>query len=183
MKLLSKAVFVTLVLVGVAASGAHAQGGIGFYGVGGRLFYVNPEDVDGTIGFGAFANLGQIGENMNLEAALDYWSKSAKEGGVGASFSDIAIMGVVKYMLGAADAQMRPYVLAGAGLHFLKVEVDLGFLGSASDSDTKLGIDAGAGVLYMMNEKMDIIAEIKYRLVSDLNQLVISVGGVFALGK
>jgi len=61
MRLLSKIVFVALVLVGVAASETQAQGGIGFYGVGGRLFYVNPEDVDATIGLGAFANLGQIG--------------------------------------------------------------------------------------------------------------------------
>ncbi len=183
MKSFAKICVAVFLLMGVMANEAHAQGGIGLYGAGARLFYVNPEDVEATLGFGAFANLGQIGENMSLEAMLDFWSKSAKEAGLGASFRDLAIMGVVKYMFGTSDGQLQPYALAGAGLHFLSAEVDLGFLGSASNTETKIGIDAGAGVVYMLNEKMDIIAEIKYRLVSDWNQLVISVGGSFALGQ
>ena len=83
-----------LVLVaafGLAASPAWAQSDLGFKRLGAAVGYVSPEDLDGTIGFGAFADLGTITPRIGLEARMDYWSQSEEAFGAEASISDLTL--------------------------------------------------------------------------------------------
>jgi len=174
---------VVAVLLAVSSTATYAQMQLGFNGVGGRLFFVKPSDVDGTIGLSGIADLGTLAPNMRLQGAIDFWSKSAKENGIGASFRDIALCAAVQYMLGQATGVMQPYLTGGLGIHFLTADVDLGYLGSASDTSTKIGIDAGGGVMYQAAPNIDVVAEAKYRIVSDINQFAVFVGALFHLTK
>jgi len=175
-----------VVLVGLVLSLAPAvmaQSSFGLKGVGGKLAYVKPQDIDGIIGFGAFVDLGTIAPNIALEAAVDYWSKSESQSQEGftaeASVSDFALAVLAKYLIGAEDAQLRPFVGGGLGIHFVKGSVSVTGFGSASDTQTKVGLDVGGGVQYAVSEKVALIGELMYRIVSDVNQLVI--GGKVAV--
>jgi len=178
-----------LVLFLLITSISFAQAQIGFKGVGGALGYVKPENVDATIGFGAVVDLGTVSQNLGLEADVDYWSKSEKAGGFESSFRDLSIVGVVKYLFALENSQIKPYALGGLGFHFFKSKVEVpdifgvGLGGTFEDSETKIGIDIGGGAAYGVNEKVDVFAEARYRLVSDINQFLVKVGAIFKLGK
>lgn len=173
---------VAICLCVFTASSAVAQADMGFKAVGARIGYVSPEDLDGTVGFGAFVNLGTIVPNLTLETGIGYWSASTDEAGADVSVSDFIIGGKVRYGFVLDNSKISPFVGGGLGLHFVSAEVSTPF-GSADDSETKFGIDLGGGAVFPMSPQWDFITDAWFTIVSDANQFSINVGVEYNLGN
>ncbi len=164
---------------------ALASSDVGFKSVGVDLGFVSPEDIDGTIGFGAFADLGSFSPRVGLSGHLGYWSKSEDFFGSETSVRDVSLTGRVRYKFPTAS-KFQPYAGGGLGMHFLNAElttpdVDLGggliIPGmSVSDSQTKLGIDLGGGFTTPVGTKTDLYGDFWYSMVEDFGQLSMKVG-------
>jgi hypothetical protein len=167
----------------VVATGAVAQADMGLKGIGAKLGYVGPEDVDATIGFGVSANLGTIAPRFMLELNAGFWSAS-EEPFPGNEFSvqDISFGAKGKYMFPVKKSQVNPFVGGGLGLHFVSAELTSGGV-STDDSEVKLGLDFGGGLLFPMNPQWDLMTELWYGVVSDVNQVSFIVGVEYNLGS
>jgi opacity protein-like surface antigen len=166
------------------ASICSAEAEIGFKGVGANLGIVKPENIDATVGFGGFVDLGKVMPNLGIGAGLDFWSKDMN----GAKTRDIAIGATGKYFVGATDAKLHPYVGAGLAYHMLKVTAPtvtiLGVTYGGGDvTDSKVGFDLLGGALYGVKENINLLGELRYRLVSDFNMLDVRVGAEYLIGK
>lgn len=179
-------VFVLLVWVSAASAGAS----LGLKGIGVRAGMVNAENLDATVAFGVFADLGTFHPNVSFETFVNYWSKSEGiEGLSEVSFRDIAIGAKAEYMF-AATPTIKPFIGGGMSVHLLHSEasteaMDFGtftFPGMSVDaSDTKLGFDLGGGLRAGVSDRVDIIGEAWYSIVSDFNQLGLQAGLLFRL--
>jgi opacity protein-like surface antigen len=182
-----KILFLALALGVMAASQAMAQADIGFKRVGASLGYVNPENVDGTLGIGVFADLGTVAPAISLEPRIDFWSKSQDAFGSSASISDVTVSGRAKYNFTTSNPNLRPFAGGGLGLHFLHSEATIAIPGFASEtfsaSDTKLGLELGGGVATTVSPRAELTGEMWYGIVSDFNQLAIRVGVSYKLGS
>jgi len=166
----------------IVVNPAFSQAKIGLMGVGAKLGFVDPEDVDSVIGFGALADLGTITPNIMLEGNLDYWSKSEEGGGTEVSFRDMSLGGTAKYMFKSSNPKLRPFAGGGIAFHFLKGTVkSSGF--SADNSDAKIGIHLGGGLFYALSPQLDLLADGRYSIVADANQIAIQGGVVYKLSK
>src|SRR5262245_31987769 len=153
-----------LLAIGLLGAGqASAQSNLGFRAIGGNLAFVNAENLDGTFGFGIFADMGQIAPRIGLEPILEYWSKSEDAFGAKASMRDITFGARGKYYFETKNLKVRPFAGAGLGLHFLHAEATVSVPGfgtvSSDASDTKLGLDVGGGVATTIGPKDDLHAE------------------------
>lgn len=165
----------------LVSSTAMAQTHLGLKGIGGAIAYVNPEGVDATIGLGALADLGDIAPRIRMESRLDFWSHSEEVFGAKASIRDITLGARGKYMLEVKNPKYQPYVGAGLGLHFLHAEVTVPAQGgfpamTADDSQTKLGLDIGGGVMTAVTPQMNLMGEMWFGIVSDVSQFSLRVG-------
>src|SRR5437867_2231295 len=95
---------------------AFAASDVGFKSLGVDLGYVSPENVDGTLGFGGFADLGALSPKVRLSTHLGYWGKSQDAGFGSASFHDISLTGRVRYMFPVWSRKFQPYAGGGVGL-------------------------------------------------------------------
>jgi hypothetical protein len=183
------AVLLAALALVLGASAALAETGIGFKGIGGHLDYVDPENIDAVLGFGGLVDLGTITPEIGLEGNLDFWSKSMDFLNWSATTRVISIGATGKYYFAVNNKAWRPFAGAGLAVHLLHGSVDYnaGYLpylsGSASSDDTKFGIDLCGGTLYGLNNKFDLLGELRYRLVSDVNQIVLRAGVVYRLGQ
>jgi len=176
----------------LSAQNARAQSDIGFKRLGVSAGLVNVEDVDATVGFGVFADLGTMSPTLRLEPYLDYWSKSEDvTGGGEASVRDVVLGARGRYMF-ETTSNVHPFAGAGLGLHFVRAEVDIpeqnfgGFIIPAQhveDSSTKLGLDVGGGIETPLNATTDFIAQGWYTFVSDVAQLSLKVGLSWRMGS
>lgn len=182
------AILVLVLSAGVAASPAWSQTDLGFRGAGFELDVVGPEELDTTIGFGAFADFGSVARNVRIEGYMGYWSKSEKAFDAETSASDVTLGGRGKYMFRVSNPRLLPFAGAGIGLHFVEVDVvvpdqDLGGIVIPGfvleDSSTKLGLDFGGGLLYNLNGRTSLSSELWYSAVSDVNQLSLEIGVVW----
>jgi len=174
-------------LCGALTTEGRAEADIGVKGAGGRLSFVSPDNIDATIGFGGILDLGSITPDIGLEATVDFWSKSEGSGNFEVKFRDIAFGARGKYRFSVSDPKLKPYAAAGLALHMFKSEVpSVTFLGTTiaggDVTDTKIGVDLAGGIGYAAGEKVDIIGEVMYRVVSDVAQFVLSGGVVFWFG-
>ncbi len=179
---------VALLLWGSVAS---AQAELGFNGIGGRIGLVSPENIDATLAFGVFADLGKVHPDIALEAYINYWSKSMGVTGVSeASFRDITIGGKAEYRFALENPKIKPFVGGGLSLHLYKTEVDVpainigGFSSPATtldDSSSKIGIDIGGGVRVNMSDTIDFVGDAWYSIVSDVSQVAIMAGILYKL--
>jgi opacity protein-like surface antigen len=181
-----KILLLTFLVGALMSQQANAQSDIGFKRLGATLAYVSPEDLDGTIGFGAFADLGTITPNIGLEARLDYWSQSEEAFGTKASVHDITVGARGKYLFQLKDSSIRPFAGTGVSVHFLNAEVTISQPGfpdmKESDSATKLGLDLGGGMATRLSDQVDFHAEAWY-IVSDIDQLSLRMGLSMKLGS
>ncbi len=152
---------------------------------------VDPEGAGGTLGLGAFADLGTFAPNIRFSSHLGYWSKSEDGGGGEASIRDISVGARVKYMFRVSSPKIQPFAGGGLGLHFFHAEVtvpDMDFGGfvvpgyTAEDSSTELGLDLGGGVVTPLSPKTDLSGELWYTL-SDVDQVAVKVGVAFKLSR
>lgn len=170
-----------LFLLFFAGPTAFAQETMGFRGIGGKVGLVDPQDMGSTIGFGAFVDLGSFAPKFYLEANFDYWNKTDDVFGGELTIRDFIFGGTVRYVYDVEGQKFKPFGLGGLQLHLLKEETkfdaSLGFQDpSPSSSDTKLGFDLGGGTYFAASSKIYLMAELRYRVVSDVSQMVFSVG-------
>jgi len=181
------AILVLLALGLVVSQQAMAQSNLGFKRLGGSIGYVSPEDLDGTIGLGVFADMGTITPEISLEPRIDYWSQSEEAFGTKVSVRDVAVGARAKYHFATSNPNMRPFAGAGLGLHFLSAEVEMSLPGfpteSYSDGETKLGLDVGGGLATTMSPRVDLIGEVWYGVVSDFSQFSLRMGLSYKLGS
>jgi hypothetical protein len=179
-------------LCALVASNATAQSDLGFKGAGLAVGFVNPEDMDATVGFGALLNLGTIVPKVMLDAHVDYWSTSEGQYGIEASLRDIAVGARAKYLIDVPSSRIRPFAGGGLSLHFVNAEVTIpeqdvmGVIipgSSVSDSSTKLGLDLGGGFYAPIGPRMNFMTEMWAVVVSDVNQLSFRVGVLYNLGS
>lgn len=173
-----------LVAIFFIQSFCFAQDGIGFKGIGGKLGFISPEAIGSTIGFGVFADLGNITPNIQLAANAGYWSKSTSSV---SSFRDLSLGAVGQYFFAVSNKLVRPFAEAGLAFHGLKSETeDADFFGQQQNftvTNNKIGVDLGGGVLYQLSPQLDLLGQVKYRIVSNFNQLNINAGLLYRLGK
>lgn len=171
----------------IATTSAFAQTDIGLKGVGVGIGLVGPENVDATIGVGLIVDLGSFAPNFLWEAHLDYWSETENViGGGRATARDAAIGSRTRYMFPVANSRVEPFVGAGLALHFVRSEfyMPAQSIGGVifipeqdfSNTDTKLGLDMGGGLITAINESTDFIGELWYGIVDDVNQISFKVG-------
>jgi hypothetical protein len=179
------ALLVCFVAATAIASTAMAAADIGVKGVGVRAGVVDPENLDATVGFGFFVDLGTFHPNVAFETYVGYWSKSIDVGLAESSFRDIAVGAKGEYMFPLSNPTIRPFVGAGVSAHFLHGEasfsdMDLGGIVvpgmSFGSTETKVGLDLGGGLRAGVADRIDIIGEAWYNIVSDMNQLGITGG-------
>ena len=183
---MQKRIVVWLVLVfclGVSQN-AWAKTDLGWRSIGVNAGFVDPDNVDGTVGFGAFANLGNLSPDVRLQPNVGYWSKSQDEFGVKATISDISFSTRALYMFHNNSAKFHPYAGGGPGLHIVKAKVSMTtpVAMEASDSETKLGLDLVGGFTTQLSQKNDLCVDLGYTAVSDVAQLSMKVGVSFDLG-
>lgn len=185
-------VWAVLLFCGVVSQNAWAGSNLGLRSAGVDVGYVDPENISGTLGFGAFANMGNISPDIRLAPHLGYWSKSEEAFGAKASISDISFSTRGLYMF-HTTSKLRPYAGAGLGFHLLhaKVEVPAQDLGGgnvipameASDNSTKLGLDMGGGFTTPLSERTDFCLDLWYTAMSDVGHLSLKAGVSFDLGS
>jgi opacity protein-like surface antigen len=187
--------WITVLLAGlsllVGASAAPAAAEIAFTGVGGHLDYVDAENMDAVLGFGGLVDLGMITPEIGIEGNVDYWSKSYDSLYGSTTFRLISIGATGKYHFAAKGVPLRPFAGAGLALHLAHASFDYnaghlpyaGYIAEDSSSDSKIGIDLCGGTLYGLNEKLDLLGELRYRLVSDVNQIVLRGGIIYRMGQ
>jgi len=155
--------------------------GLGLTALGVEAGLVDPEAAGSTIGFGAFANLGNIARDVRLSSHLGYWSKSENAFGAEASIRDISLGARAKYMFHVSSPKLQPYVGTGLGLHFFHMKAGIpGF--TAEDTVTKLGWDLGGGVLTPVSPKTDLFGDMWYT-VADINEFTMKVGLAFRMNR
>ncbi len=175
---MSKKLLVIGIFCLLLAGLSTAQTNIGFNGIGPMIGYVSPENIDGTIAFGARADLGSISK-FGFMADVLFWSKGQKETSVyysyEYSYSSFYVTALGKYSFGDPNAQLRPYTAAGLGFCFSKVSADEHYMVvkslpsatspmSLSDSNTDLCIHLIGGVDYQLSPQLTGFAEFRYML-------------------
>lgn len=168
------AVMMVALVCGFAAS-SYAQ--IGFNGIGGRLGFVKPESIDGTVAFGVHANLGEVIENLVLFPSIDYWTKS--EGPL--DFSQLGINADARYYF-PSGGDMSFFAGGGLGILITSADIDLGPFGSADASSTDIGLDLLGGLDMPVGENLIFTAEARL-VLSDLQSFKIFAGITYALGN
>lgn len=144
----------TLIFILILTSGVAFSQSMGFKGVGGRLGFVKPNNIDGAVIFGAHVHLGEIIENLVLMPSIDYFSKS--------SVDFFSINGNVKYYVPASESIN---VFGGGGLaivHTSAPSVNVPGVGKVGGSDTKLGLNILGGADFPVADNLTATAQIIY---------------------
>ena len=181
----NRAMLACALILALSVSVASAQANLGFKGIGVRAGMVDPENLDATLAFGIFTDLGTFHPSVSFETYVNYWSWTEEAVGFDMTFRDVVIGAKTEYMFNVST--IRPFIGAGLSLHLLKSEMGvdldpfLSGLGSfnASTTDTKLGFDVGGGLRANASDRIDIIGEAWYGFVSDINQLGVTAGVLF----
>lgn len=172
-----------LVICMVASQNAWAGSGVGMRSLGVDMGYVDPDNVPGTLGFGAFANMGNITSDIRLVPHIGYWSKSEDFAGDKTTVNDISFSARGQYMFPVSSPKFRPYAGLGVGMHIVGVKVSsVNPPMDISDSKTKLGMDLGGGFVTPLSQKNDLYVDFWYTAVSDVAQLSMKVGISFDIG-
>lgn len=173
-----------LALCAVSSQNARAEASLGLRSAGVQVGMVSPEDVDATLGFGVFADWGEMAPNFRLASHLDYWSKSEGDASNGeARIRDIQLAMRGKYMFPVPSSNFRPFAGLGVGMHFLNAEVQVPTLPTTSVSETRVGFDFGGGFTTPLNNRTDLVGEAWYSIVDGFNQFSLKAGMAFRLGS
>jgi opacity protein-like surface antigen len=185
-------VWVILLFCSGASQNAWARTDLGMRSAGVDVGFVDPANIDGTLGFGAFADMGNLSPDIRLAPHLGYWSKSQQAGGDKASISDISLSTRGLYMFHMTSPRFQPYAGAGLGFHYVHAKVSTaaqdfggGFVVpamEATDNSMKLGLDLGGGFTTPLSEKTNFCLDAWYTAVSDVGHLSLKAGVSFDLG-
>jgi hypothetical protein len=177
-----------LVLVALAVGSASAQTNsskMGFMGIGGHLGWVDPDNLDSTLGVGVLVDFGPMLPDFRLEGNFDYWGESQTPRQVKWSYRDISLGATGKWYPDINSKVLKPFLGTGLVLHFFRTKVSGLYLDpitggqSFSDTSTKLGLDLTGGSLFGVDKNVNLLAEIRYRFVSDIGHLCLRGGIVY----
>jgi hypothetical protein len=126
MKQLVLAAFCAALIAATAAAPAAAQS-FGFGGYGGKLGWVMPEGLDGTLAVGGHLEFERPGSRWHVQPSLHYWNENG--------FSNLNPNLDLYYHFNA-ERLMTPYVGGGVGLHVLAGD-------GGSDSDLGANLFGG----------------------------------------
>jgi hypothetical protein len=166
-----------------------AQGtSIGFYGIGGRLSYVDPEGDEGTVGIGAHADLGTLFDLLWLYPSIEYWGKSHSEASLNLdqTFTQISINGDVRFMIPVFGGRVLPFLGGGPSviLSVLSKSYYDPYYGqriTQSDADVRFGLEALGGVHVPLGSVAAFV-EGKYGW-SDMDVWRITAGFTISVGR
>lgn len=186
MRLLISSVVLVLILAFVSIP-VLSQTNIGLLGVGAKLGYVDPEDIDATFGFGVVADLGTIKPDIALEAELGYWSTSKDIFGMEVTLRDISISATAKYLI-KMEGNIQPYAGGGLGFHMFKSSCEFqnfytGQKEKTDDSETKIGFHVCGGGTMVLSPQLTGLAELRYAIIDDASTLSLMAGVIYSLGK
>jgi hypothetical protein len=173
-----------LALCAVSSQDARAEANLGLHSAGVQVGMVSPEDVDATLGFGAFADWGEMAPNFRLASHLDYWSKSEGDPTNGeVKVRDITLAMRGKYMFPTSSTNFHPFAGLGVGMHFLNAEIQVPGFPPMEDGETRVGFDFGGGFTTPLNHRTDLVGEAWYSVVDGFNQFSLKAGMAFRLGS
>ena len=165
----------TLAFCTMAVQNATAESNLGLKRMGVTFGYVSPQNIDGTFGVSALADLGTVSPQFGIELHADRWSHSEEAFGTKATLSDLMVGARGKYMFQTSSTKIQPFIGAGMGMHFVHAEVSDTDM-SVEDSATKLGLELGGGMDTSLSPRMDLRTELWYGFASDIDQLAMRVG-------
>ena len=186
MKRITLLLTLTLASLALAAPAAMAQSNLGLKRIGAAIGIVDPDALGTTFSLGVFADHGTVTPNINIESRLDYWGQSESFFGGETSVRDIALGVRGKYNFETSNPKLRPFLGAGLGMHFFKVEVTApppfgpGTVEEASS--TELGFDLGGGISTPLSPKTDLLGETWFGIVDGPNTFSLRAGVSFKLG-
>ncbi len=154
------------------------QSDIGFKGIGGKIGYMKPEDIDGTFTVGAVVDLGTFIPELHWDASIQYWSAGKDEVDSDWSLTDIAIKSTVRYLF-PTGGNVAPYAGGGLGIHFYSCDHD-GPAGSSSDSEFGFHILGGVDIPLAPQWKAQVEAEYAD---ADIDQIAVVANLIYALGR
>jgi hypothetical protein len=181
------AVLTTIICV-TTATAALAEADLGFKGIGGAIGIADPEGVDAAFTLAVMANFGTFAPHVAFEGVFDFWSKSENFLTYETSVKDFAFAGRATYRFDIkSNPKIKPFAGGGLGLHFVRFSgpsFSIPGFGTAGGSETKvkIGLDLGGGSNFTVGERLDIVAELWFRIVSDVNQFVVKGGVIYWLG-
>lgn len=159
-----------VVFVLFAVAWAGAQHDIGFKGFGAKIGIVMPDDVDNTVGFGLFADLGSF-EKFQLQAYLDYWSQEyTRDNKWDWRWSVISLAAIGTYEFDL-HSSIKPYVGAGLGFDISSWKSEFRRSDSSaeledeprsSETDFDLALHLIGGASYAFSPTLEGFAEIKF---------------------
>jgi outer membrane protein X len=148
-----KKCFLSLLLIAVCGLGVNAQKGEKAVGL--NLGYGSEIE---SVAIGVKFNYG-VTDNIRLSPSFNYF--------VGNDFQSVwEINADVHYLFNASD-KLAFYPLAG--VTFVNWTFDAGF---GSISETRFGVNLGAGAGYELTDALSLGLEVKYSIVSDFDQFV-----------
>lgn len=188
------AVILSLVLCAFVVSTASAQANLGLRSIGFGLGVVDPEDIDMTVSFGFYGDLGTIRPNLHLETYLGYWQQTEDIiGGSEIFVRDFAAVMRGKYIFEVLSPSVKPFAGAGLGFHVVSAGIDVPAMDlggglivpgySEDDTEIKLGLDLGGGMIFDVSQSFAIQTEAWYSAVSDVSQLSLRAGLIFKLNS
>jgi opacity protein-like surface antigen len=157
-------IVVAVLLLALPALVLAEDKGVGDKGfsIGPRAVYSTAKDADsGQWSGGAQVRL-HLSPAMGLECSVDSISNSFFSNLVKVKTYPVQVSLLAYLMPGAA---VSPFLLGGAGMYYTQVDVPVV---NYSDTTSRLGMHAGAGVEMMLNESLSLDATYRYVWLEDL---------------
>jgi len=172
---MKKVALLTAVLCAVAMIGSSAFAAGPLRSVGVEAGYVSPdlsgvENASGTWIAGLYADFGLPMTNFYVNPFVNYWSWSDDAASSDATLRDWNVGANLKMTIPTAGI-FSPFIAAGASAHMFNAEA-----GNLSQSDTKFGFQAGAGVKVGVSQSANIIGSGWYDHVEDANNWSLRAG-------
>lgn len=172
-------------------------------GAGVEIFYVSPNDLESTLGFGARLDLGFLGPRVRVVPRFAYWDSDVEEAeldrladqmadlvaeqnpgqprpeiDLGSVERDALIFGTDLHWLPLVDERLRPYLGLGAEVYVLDGEgeaIEGTFVEDALDLITAGG-SALAGVEVDLQRGITLYGELRGGLVADVRNVSLTAG-------
>ncbi len=150
---------------------------IGLNAVAGKIggLYV----VDGygiNPGFGLWADLGKLSQNIGLDGGVEYWFGSKEEASQTTKLSNLSIYLTIR--LDFPVEEFTPFIGVGLGIDMYSKTPEFG----AEEKRTNLEPHIDMGTRYPIHPKMDLEGRIKANF-SDWTSYALYVSAIFKLGE
>jgi len=163
---------------------------------GAQIGLFNVENVDDLIfGYGVTGDYA-LTSNVLVGGSLNYWDKnSAAVSTQRVGVSDFSLGAHTKVLFTNLDTPLRPYAIAGLGIHRITSKVATATPGEEpllqkyrnvnTGVAGRVSIDLGAGVMYQVQKALDVTGQVEYRKLTGIelamDQLAFQGGVAYSL--